>query len=514
MNCNCEPKKYSIGMGCCVPVLAPIENYYTKHQIDEMLEEIESGETSGCCITPEEVDEKIDAATSGIDQNIDAISGDVITISGDLQAVSAEVESISGLTSGDVQTMIDESVSGKADYSDFSAHTANTDIHVTAEEKAYWNSKADIKDLIDAIDRINEEIEEIWAAISGTPTPPTPPTPTGYSQQYLTFEVLEVPEDGFISFSNWSGCTSEVSYSLDSGATWTPYTTSLRSLSVGDKIMWKGHVISQTDHNSHYGRFGSFYSICKINVEGNIMSLLYDDFFADKTDLMYPYIFCQLFYLNEYIVSAENLVLPATVLTPYCYQGMFGQCYLLTKAPQLIALNLSEGCYGGMFGGCRALTSVPQLPATALTVGCYDFMFQDCTGLTTIPSGLLPATTLAENCYEYMFWNCTSLQNAPTLPATTLVKECYASMFWGCTSLTTVPSLPATTLAKRCYSGMFYGCSNLNEITCLATDISATFCTTNWVNGVAANGTFKTPSSTNWESGVHGIPSGWTRVDI
>ena len=115
MSCNCEPKKYSIGMGCCVPVLAPIENYYTKHQIDEMLEEIESGETSGCCITPEEVDEKIDSATSGIDQNIDAISGDVITISGDLQAVSAEVESISGLTSGDVQTMIDESVSGKQD---------------------------------------------------------------------------------------------------------------------------------------------------------------------------------------------------------------------------------------------------------------------------------------------------------------------------------------------------------------------------------------------------------------
>lgn len=178
MNCNCEPKKYSIGMGCCVPVLAPIENYYTKHQVDQLIEEIESAITSGCCITPEEVDEKIDVATSGIDQNIDAISGDVITISGDLQAVSAEVESISGLTSGDVQTMIDQSISGKADYSDFSAHTANTDIHVTAEEKAYWNSKADIKDLIDAIDRINEEIEEIWAAISGTPTPPTPPTPT------------------------------------------------------------------------------------------------------------------------------------------------------------------------------------------------------------------------------------------------------------------------------------------------------------------------------------------------
>lgn len=53
-------------MGCCQPVLGPIENYYTKYQVDQMLEEIESAITSGCCITPEEVDEKIDEAISGI----------------------------------------------------------------------------------------------------------------------------------------------------------------------------------------------------------------------------------------------------------------------------------------------------------------------------------------------------------------------------------------------------------------------------------------------------------------
>lgn len=50
-------------MGCCQPVLAPIENYYTKYQVDKL---IESATTSGCCITPEEVDEKIEEAISGI----------------------------------------------------------------------------------------------------------------------------------------------------------------------------------------------------------------------------------------------------------------------------------------------------------------------------------------------------------------------------------------------------------------------------------------------------------------
>ena len=63
MSCNCEGKKYNISMGCCQPVLAPIENYYTKYQVDKL---IESATTSGCCITPEEVDEKIDEAISGI----------------------------------------------------------------------------------------------------------------------------------------------------------------------------------------------------------------------------------------------------------------------------------------------------------------------------------------------------------------------------------------------------------------------------------------------------------------
>lgn len=61
-NCNEEGKIINIGMGCCVPVVANADVYYTKSEIDEKLEDIVS---SGCCITPEEVDEKISAATDG-----------------------------------------------------------------------------------------------------------------------------------------------------------------------------------------------------------------------------------------------------------------------------------------------------------------------------------------------------------------------------------------------------------------------------------------------------------------
>ena len=59
-------------MGCCEPVLAPIENYYTKYQIDKM---IASAVTSGCCITPEEVDEKIESAKTEIEAEIPSLSG-------------------------------------------------------------------------------------------------------------------------------------------------------------------------------------------------------------------------------------------------------------------------------------------------------------------------------------------------------------------------------------------------------------------------------------------------------
>ena len=48
-----------------------------------------------------------------------------------------------GITSGEVQSMIDESISGKTDESAFTAHTADTTIHVSSSEKNTWNNKSD-----------------------------------------------------------------------------------------------------------------------------------------------------------------------------------------------------------------------------------------------------------------------------------------------------------------------------------------------------------------------------------
>ena len=239
--------------------------------------------------------------------------------------------------------------------------------------------------------------------------------------------------------------------------------------------------------------------------------------------------------------SAPDLTV--TVLTPRCYKGMFegceslvsaprilaekmntescdsmfASCKSLKVAPELLSTELAEGCYKSMFEYCKNLTGAPVLPAKTLAKECYANMFANCRSLTTAPT--LPATTLAEGCYRMMFYSCKSLTTAPTLPATMLASSCYESMFEECSSLTVAPVLPATKLVNNCYLKMFRNCVELAKITCLATDISASSATHNWVGdydyscSVADSGTFVKAKDVNWPKGKSGVPSGWKVVE-
>ena len=171
--------------------------------------------------------------------------------------------------------------------------------------------------------------------------------------------------------------------------------------------------------------------------------------------------------------------------------------------------NTENAKFYQLFRGCTQLVSAPELPATTLAESCYYMMFNGCTSLTTAPA--LPATTLTPSCYNMMFRGCTQLTSAPELPATSLANNCYDMMFYGCKSLATAPVLPATTLAESCYQNMFRNCTSLNSITMLATDISAFHSLTNWVDGVAATGTFTKAKDVSIPiNSPSGIPEGWT----
>ena len=351
--------------------------------------------------------------------------------------------------------------------------------------------------------------------------------PHDYSRDYLTTIARE---NGTISFNIWqsmgTNLITSISYSTDNGATWT--TTQNQdnkqqhlkidvNVNTGDKVLWKG-TAQQTGFfdEGYHSVVGSFFSsTCEYDAEGNVMSMLYGDDFIGKDTIEKTNEFVSLFF-DKYdgetecgIVNAKNLALPATTLAYGCYTSMFNGCTSLTSAPELPATTLAASCYYGMFKGCTSLTSAPVLPATTLANSCYGSMFRDCTSLTSAPE--LPVTTLAEGCYEFMFNGCTSLTSAPILPATTLANFCYHGMFESCTSLTSAPELPATTLVNGCYSGMFRGCTNLDYIKAMFTTAPSTTYTSNWVDGVAATGTFVKNSVATWNvTGVNGIPTGWT----
>ena len=253
-----------------------------------------------------------------------------------------------------------------------------------------------------------------------------------FSTKPLTFNILSA---GTINWkASSTAITKTIDYKLNDGG-WTSITSNTGSsaptitVNPGDKLQFRGNNAQYANGSSRYNSFMG--STASFEVEGNIMSLIYGDNFKNNSTISRNFAFASLFRACANLVSAENLV--------------------------------------------------------------------------------LPATTLAERCYENMFYGCKSLTTAPALPATTLANGCYYSMFYRCTSLTTAPELPATTLAGECYRQMFYSCTKLNYIKCLATDISAPYCTTGWVDGVASIGTFvKNPDMVSWTRGVDGIPTGWT----
>ena len=244
---------------------------------------------------------------------------------------------------------------------------------------------------------------------------------------------------------------------------WTDYTyaTNITLANAGDKVYFKAKDdnTSIIRNYSNYLQFTTTQAAKKVNVSGNVMSLLAPEFSQMKS--VVSYCFYKLFYNCKNISNCRSLTLPATTLADLCYHSMFSDCTSLTQAPALPVTTLAYHCYQRMFYRCSSLTQAPTLPATTLADSCYDSMFQGCTSLTQAPA--LPVTTLAGACYDSMFRGCTSLTQAPALPATTLAEFCYDYMFSYCTNLTQAPALPATTLAYSCYSRMFYSCSSLTQ---------------------------------------------------
>ena len=322
------------------------------------------------------------------------------------------------------------------------------------------------------------------------------------TKDYLTIVALE---DGLTAKLSINVCE----YCVDGDGNWKslPADTETESINNGQTLSFRGNLTPTPSAG-----IGTFTVSKYFNLKGNCMSLLFGD--EGKVHFSLEgknYAFYNLFKGNDKLINAKEFVLPAMTITYACYYSMFNGCENLITTPKLPAIKLAYSCYSRMFQGCFSLAATPKLPANTLADYCYYYMFADCKNLQTISE--LPAMTLAIACYGYMFEGCISLVNAPELTVTTIANSCCSNMFNGCKNLITAPELPATILLDYCYYAMFNGCSKLNYIKMLATDINATACILNWVNGVASNGTFIKNKDATWNvRGASGIPNGWEVV--
>lgn len=139
-----------------------LEDYYDKDEIDSGFSTVNaaiSAKTDNSAFTAHTANTtahttaaekeawsgKQDALVSGT--NIKTINNESILGSGN---ITIQGGGGSGMTSGEVQTMIDASISGKTDDTDFTAHTANTTAHTTSQEKEAWDAKANMVTLAQA----------------------------------------------------------------------------------------------------------------------------------------------------------------------------------------------------------------------------------------------------------------------------------------------------------------------------------------------------------------------------
>lgn len=197
-----------------------------------------------------------------------------------------------------------------------------------------------------------------------------------------------------------------------------------------------------------------------------------------------------------------------------CYMQMFSNCVIL-KRPATMKINrVSYSSCESMYYHCTNLSEIDNVYLLADTVyeRSYASMFYECENFGSVREDYLPATHLALECYRSMFELCIRLGNGPKLPARVLAESCYYKMFKD-TALKAAPDLNAETGVIGCYEMMFYNCTNMGRIYCKLRVPDSDDYTNAWMTNVHGSGFFYKHAEATWDTGVSGIPVGWTVYD-
>lgn len=212
-NCGCEPKKYNISLGCCVPVVAPADQYYTKYQTDKKIEEAISGitGTTGCCITPEEVDEKIEEAISGI--TVSGVTEEQMNqaITSAMTIVEGEIPSLDGYATE--QWVEDKHYITGVDLSDYVTYESLPDLTSYATKQWVINQNYVVNsELIQYITNLQNQIDSLKQQISGC---------CGDTGETLTRWITMTGENDYTCSGTTKMTKEKEQQSDDGGNTWT-----------------------------------------------------------------------------------------------------------------------------------------------------------------------------------------------------------------------------------------------------------------------------------------------------
>ena len=176
--------------------------------------------------------------------------------------------------------------------------------------------------------------------------------------------------------------------------------------------------------------------------------------------------------------------------------------------PMLSQDSILDSAFSG-----STIVKPKELPKRFTILKSASNMYANCANLTKVMD---LSNILKIDNGRGMYKNCTSLTEVSDNNNINEINTCQ-DMYSGCTNLKTGMDLSKVKVIKKpMYSwitngfcNMYNNCSKLEEIIAPNISVWDTNKFTNWVKGVAANGTFYKPKGLEIPTGNNGIPTGW-----
>ena len=327
-------------MGCCEPVLAPIQNYYTKYQVDRLI----SGVTvSG--VTEEQMNNAIESAKTEIEAEMPSLDG---------YATTAYVNTqISSQTSDFVTSEQLSSYTYDKSEIDSEIASAVTDF-ITIEELSYY------------VNELRAEIETLREQVSGCCDIPPTPTPVGTAITYTADDKLNVRSIDFMPRS-----TAET---FSNGVGVIEFGTDVAVIHGGAFAKFSGMTsvnLPITISTIYGGVFSECHSLSSFTMPSGV-TVISDNLFYKDSDLTTVELHNNITSIGDaafsYCTSLSSITIPSSVTSIGAYS--FSYC---TSLSSITIPSAVTSISNDAFIGCTSLTSIIVEATTPPTLGSSVF---------------------------------------------------------------------------------------------------------------------------------------------